>query len=85
MEEIRNTPINPASRDAIQPVRQKEGLTGHAEELYGDIGDAGWIGGKNDSWERGPYYGKGLIPTARKLLLAGGSGNSRWTVPACRS
>ncbi len=54
-----------------QLILQKEGLTGHAEELYGDIGDAGWIGGNNDSWERGPYYAKGLIPLAYILDDAG--------------
>ena len=43
---------------------QKEGLTGNGEELYGDIGQSAWIGGSNDSWERGPYYAKGLIPLA---------------------
>ena len=52
-------------------ILQMEGLTGHAEELYGDIGDAGWIGGNNDSWERGPYYAKGLIPLAYILDDAG--------------
>jgi len=50
-----------------QLILQKEGLTGHGEELYGDIGQSSWIGGTNDSWERGPYYAKGLIPLAYTL------------------
>ena len=39
-------------------VRQAEGLTGHAEELYDDIGKSDWLtGGKSGgmyAWERGP-------------------------------
>jgi hypothetical protein len=44
---------------------QKEGLTGHAESLYSGNGDLGagcdWLGGTGDSWERAPYYVKGLV------------------------
>jgi hypothetical protein len=47
-----------------QLILQKDGLTGHAEQLYGDIGNSQWIGGNSDGWERGPYYAKGLIPLA---------------------
>ena len=47
-----------------QLILQKDGLTGYAEQLYGDIGKADWIGGGTPSWERGPYYAKGLIPLA---------------------
>jgi len=47
---------------------QRDGLTGHAEELYNDIGESDWISdqkrGGQHAWERGPYYAKGLIALA---------------------
>jgi DUF1680 family protein len=50
---------------------QRDGLTGHAEELYGDIGKSDWISdtkrGDQFAWERGPYYAKGLIALAYVL------------------
>ena len=50
---------------------QKEGLTGHAESLYGGSNDLGagsdWLGGNGDSWERVPYYTKGLVALAYVL------------------
>jgi hypothetical protein len=50
---------------------QRDGLTGHAEELYGDIGGSDWISDKKRggqfAWERGPYYAKGLIALALVL------------------
>ena len=50
---------------------QGEGLTGHAEELYDDIGNSDWLtrahkGGQYD-WERGPYYARGLLALAYVL------------------
>ncbi|MDR0414093.1 MAG: glycoside hydrolase family 127 protein [Prevotellaceae bacterium] len=50
---------------------QKEGLTGHAESLYNNKNDLGadndWLGGTGDSWERAPYYTKGLVALAYVL------------------
>jgi len=50
---------------------QRDGLTGHAEGLYGDIGQSDWVSeskrGGQHAWERGPYYAKGLIALAYVL------------------
>lgn len=47
---------------------QADGLTGHLEEHWADVGpENGWIGGKGESWERGPYYVDGLLPLAYLL------------------
>ncbi|MBQ1568482.1 MAG: glycoside hydrolase family 127 protein [Kiritimatiellae bacterium] len=51
-----------------QLVRQADGLTGHAEQLYDDIGSSDWLtraGRKGQyEWERGPYYARGLLALA---------------------
>ncbi len=47
---------------------QKEGLTGHMEEISPDLtSDSGWLGGNGEDWERGPYYVKGLVALAYTL------------------
>lgn len=50
---------------------QRDGFTGHAEDLYPEKNNLGansdWLGGTGNSWERVPYYVKGLIALAYTL------------------
>lgn len=47
---------------------QADGLSGHVEEIWKDLGsESGWLGGAGESWERGPYYLDGLVPLAYLL------------------
>ena len=47
---------------------QAQGLSGHLDETWPDVGpDSGWLGGKGESWERGPYFLDGLLPMAYLL------------------
>ncbi|HXC96420.1 MAG TPA: beta-L-arabinofuranosidase domain-containing protein [Edaphobacter sp.] len=44
---------------------QADGLGGHLDETWPDVGpNSGWLGGTGESWERGPYFLDGLIPLA---------------------
>jgi DUF1680 family protein len=49
-----------------QLIRQKEGMTGHLDEIYEPVMGKrnGWLGGDGDVWERGPYWIDGLLPLA---------------------
>ena len=50
-------------RDQLQI--QARGLGGHLDETWADVGpESGWLGGKGESWERGPYFLDGLLPLA---------------------
>ena len=47
---------------------QANGLSGHLDETWADVGpNSGWLGGTGESWERGPYFLDGLIPLAHLL------------------
>ena len=47
---------------------QSEGITGHLDEFWPDVGsNSAWLGGAGEGWERGPYYLDGLVPLAYLL------------------
>jgi len=69
-------PFYPLPVGAIRPAgwlrRQLEiqaaGMGGRIDETWPDLGpDSGWLGGKGESWERGPYFLDGLVPLAWML------------------
>ena len=42
---------------------QAAGLSGQISRIWPDLSDdSAWLGGRGESWERGPYYLDGLIP-----------------------
>src|SRR5512135_29529 len=43
---------------------QADGLSGHLDEFWPDVGQSQWFGGKAEGWERAPYWLDGLIPLA---------------------
>ncbi|MCU1321106.1 MAG: hypothetical protein JWM43_755 [Acidobacteriaceae bacterium] len=44
---------------------QADGMSGHLDEVWPDVGpNSGWLGGSGESWERGPYFVDGLLPLA---------------------
>ena len=64
---------------------QAEGLTGHLDEFWPDVGsNSAWLGGSGEGWERGPYYLDGLLPLAYLLddprLIAKAKPWVEWTL-----
>jgi uncharacterized protein len=46
---------------------QADGLSGHLDEFWPDVGKSKWFGGNAEGWERAPYWLDGVIPLARIL------------------
>lgn len=46
---------------------QADGLSGHLDEFWPDVGQSQWFGGKAEGWERAPYWLDGFIPLAWAL------------------
>jgi len=60
--------IRPAGWLKAQLQIQADGLSGHLDETWADVGPhSGWLGGTGESWERGPYFLDGLVPLAYLL------------------
>lgn len=60
--------IKPAGWLRAQLQIQADGLGGHLDETWPDVGpNSGWLGGTGESWERGPYFLDGLTPLAYLL------------------
>ena len=43
---------------------QADGLSGHLDEFWPDVGRSQWFGGDAEGWERAPYWLDGAIPLA---------------------
>jgi DUF1680 family protein len=58
--------IHPSGWLQEQLFLMRDGMTGHLDELYGQVVGPrnGWLGGDGDGWERGPYWIDGLLPLA---------------------
>jgi uncharacterized protein len=57
--------VRPAGWLLEQLKIQADGLSGHLDETWSDVGpNSGWLGGTGESWERGPYFLDGLVPLA---------------------
>ena len=62
------TSVRPAGWLQEQLRVQANGLGGHLDEVWADVGpNSGWLGGTGESWERGPYFLDGLVPLAYLL------------------
>jgi hypothetical protein len=56
--------IRPAGWLARQLRIQADGLSGHLDEFWPDVGRSQWFGGTAEGWERAPYWLDGAIPLA---------------------
>jgi DUF1680 family protein len=59
------TSVRPKGWLARQLQIQADGLSGHVDEFWSEVGPkSAWLGGTGESWERGPYYIDGFLPLA---------------------
>lgn len=77
--QARNSLLEPAFRPlplgSIRPLGwlqrqlriQADGLSGHLDEFWPDVGESKWFGGAAEGWERAPYWLDGVIPLAWAL------------------
>lgn len=63
--------IRPRGWLARQLRLQADGLSGHLDEFWPDVGQSQWFGGSAEGWERAPYWLDGVIPLAWVLDDAG--------------
>ena len=56
--------ITPAGWLQRQLRLQADGLSGHLDEFWPDVGQSQWFGGQAEGWERAPYWLDGAIPLA---------------------
>ncbi|NWG13625.1 MAG: glycoside hydrolase family 127 protein [Acidobacteria bacterium] len=56
--------IRPAGWLLRQLRIQADGLSGHLDEFWPDVGRSRWFGGQAEGWERAPYWLDGVIPLA---------------------
>ena len=59
--------ITPAGWLQRQLRLQADGLSGHLDEFWPDVGESKWFGGQAEGWERAPYWLDGVIPLAWAL------------------
>ncbi len=59
--------IRPAGWLRRQLRIQADGLSGHLDEFWPDVGRSKWFGGEAEGWERAPYWLDGFIPLAWSL------------------
>lgn len=56
--------IRPAGWLQRQLRIQADGLSGHLDDFWPDVGQSQWFGGKAEGWERAPYWLDGVVPLA---------------------
>lgn len=64
---------------------QADGLNGNLDKIWPDIKESKWIGGKEEGWERVPYWLDGFIPLAWLLDDEDRKGRARVYIDAILS